>query len=458
MSERTEEPPQALPQRFLFNINFVFVATLVSNTVGFAVAILLARSLGPEGRGETALFQAAAVLGFAFLNLGIGAASFYFVSRNEISARSAMEAGVNVTLAAEAVTAAGVAIAAVFFGDELSERRIPYGLVLLIVPALIQLRLVDALLRAHGRFGAMNALELGLPLSMLICLASVEATAGLTVPRAVWAWSLAYLPPLAAGYAFIGRDAWPRALAPVSLLVKAIRFGWQSQATSLVQLANYRLDVFMILVFSNTAGVGLYTVATSQTEGLWIIANSVAIVLLTNITAANREDGARLTPVVCRNTLLVTAVAASVAALIASFWIPVVFGGDYSDSVRAYLWLLPGTVALSGSKILAAYVFSRGRPIINAWIGAVVLVVTVPTNVLFISLFGVAGAAMSTSLGYCVDLALTAVAYRRLSGGPISEALLPRRVDLAIYIDGLRSLRQALRRLLRRLVQEPLGG
>ena len=43
---------------------------------------------------------------------------------------------------------------------------------------------------------------------------------------------------------------------------------------------------------------------------MWFIANSVGVVLLTNLTASDDEAAARMTPVVCRNTLLVTAVAA----------------------------------------------------------------------------------------------------------------------------------------------------
>src|SRR5437773_8520379 len=88
--------PQALPTSFLFNINFVFLATLISNTVGFFVAILLARALGPEGRGEVALYHAAVSLGYAFLNLGIGSAAFYFVTRREVSGRGAAEAALTI--------------------------------------------------------------------------------------------------------------------------------------------------------------------------------------------------------------------------------------------------------------------------------------------------------------------------------------------------------------------------
>jgi O-antigen/teichoic acid export membrane protein len=292
----------------------------------------------------------------------------------------------------------------------------------------------------------MNALEVGSPIVLLLSLGATELTVGLTVESAVWVLSIAIIVPLAAAYALLGADAWPRRLAGPSSIRKTVAFGGQIQATTLIQLFNYRLDVFLILIFVNTAGVGLYTVAASQTEGLLIIANSVAIVLLTNITAGDDANAAHMTPVVCRNTLLVTGAAALVAAAIAPLWLEAVFGADYAGSVLPYICLLPGTVAISGAKILAAYVFSRGRPMINAWIALTTLLATIPTDIVLIYAFGVSGAAIGTSLGACLALALTGIAYQRLSGRPLLEALMPRRSDIAIYLGALRSAQARLRR------------
>jgi O-antigen/teichoic acid export membrane protein len=443
---RPEARSHPLSGRFLSNINFVFLTSLTSNTIGFGVAILMARALGPDGRGATALYTAVVTLGYAFLNLGLASAAFYFVARKEMTGRQAMEAGLSVSLASAAVMAIGVVITAVFFNDRIAERHIPYALAIFSVPAFVQLRVLGGVLRADGRFGALNTLDLVLTITMLAFLGGTELVWGLDVPRAVWAWSLSFVPALVLGYAFVGRGNWPRRLAPLAVLVQSARFGVQSQLGALVQLLNYRLDVFLILFFVDTAGVGLYTVASSQTEGLWIIADSVAIVLLTNITSGDADNAARITPVTCRNTLLVTAVGAVGAAAIAGLWIPAVFGAKYEASVAPYIWLLPGTVALSGAKILASYVFSRGRPMINTWISVATLIVGIPVSVTLIALFGVSGAAIGTSISYILTLVLTAVAYHRLSGEPIMQALLPQRTDLPLYLNLVRSLTAGLRR------------
>jgi O-antigen/teichoic acid export membrane protein len=431
---------------FFFNVNLVFIATVMASGLGFLTAVLLARALGPEGRGVTALYQAAVSLGFAFLSLGIATAVVYYVGRRDISGRQGMEAGLSITLIAAAFTAIGVLIAAVAFGSDLIDEDVPYWLTLVAIPALVQFRAVEAVLRAQSRFGAMNLLEVSLPLCILTALGAVELIDGLTIRNAVVAWSFAFVPPVIFGYALLGPSQWPRGLAGRDLLWRVGSFGVQGQLSNLIQLLNYRLDSYLVLILVNASGVGLYAVGVSLSEGMWLIANSVSVVLLTNLTAGDEENASRMTPIVCRNTLLVTAMGATVAGALSPFAIPLIFGDAFDDAVVPFLWLLPGTVALAGTKILAAYVFSRGRPLINAQIAFVTLLVTITADLLLIPPFEVAGAAAASSIAYCFSLTLSLLAYRRLSGGRIADAVFPRLTDVPFYVDGIHSLLGRLRR------------
>jgi O-antigen/teichoic acid export membrane protein len=243
----------------------------------------------------------------------------------------------------------------------------------------------------------------------------------------------------------LGPAHWPRRLSLGEGLERSIGFGVQGQLGNLIQLLNLRLDAYLVLWLVNSAGVGLYTVAVSLAEGMWFIANSVGVVLLTSLTASDDEAAARMTPVVCRNTLLVTSIAAVGAAIVSPVLVPALFGSDFEDSVLPFIWLLPGMVAGAGTKILAAHVFSRGKPLINAQVGLAVLAVAISGALVLIPPFGVSGAAAASSLAYACGLALTALAYRRLSGGPIADCLVPRPSDATLYIEGVRNLAARLR-------------
>lgn len=438
---RTEGPPGG----FFLNVNFVFVTTVASYGLAFLYVVLASRALGSDGRGVTALYQSAVNLGFAFFNFGIGTAIVYFVGRREMTPRAAMEAALSLTLAALGLTAIAVGVLVPLAGSRLSGDGIPYWLALVAIPAVVQGRAIDGVLRAEGRFGAMNLLEVMHPIVLLAGIAVLYGAGELTVSRTITLWSLSFVVPVAFGYAVVGRDAWPRRIPGLSQLSKPVRFGMQGQLGNLIQLLNYRLDAYLILLFVDTAGVGLYATGVTLSEGLWFIANSVSIVLLTNLTRGTEQQAGEVTPVVCRNTLLATALAAFAAGAASFVVIPELFGSDFDGAIRPFLWLLPGTVALSGTKVLAAYVFSRGKPLVNAWIALATLIATVALDLALIPSLGVTGAAIGASVAYCLSLTLTSLAYRQLSGLSIADALLPRFSDAVLYVNAWRSLNTRLR-------------
>jgi len=74
------------------------------------------------------------------------------------------------------------------------------------------------------------------------------------------------------------------------------------------------------------------------------------------------------------------------------------------------------------------------------------LAATLGGDLALIPLLGVDGAAIASTLSYCLSLALTVRAYARLSGHAVSEAVLPRPSDLRLYLDGARTLLDRLRR------------
>jgi O-antigen/teichoic acid export membrane protein len=440
---------------FLFNVNFVFIATVLNYGLSFLVTIVIARLLGAEGRGLTALYQAGVNLGFAFFSFGIAAAVIYYVARRELSARQALEAGLSATVAATALTAIAVAVIALAFRDEIAEAGVPVWLAIATVPGIMQFYLLDGLLRAQSRFAVMSFLLLLQPITVLVCLFVIEAAGELSVSSAVYVWSLSPVPPVVAGYLLIGPEVWPRRPASIALLVPILRFGVQSQLGNLIQLLNYRLDSYLVLWLVNASGVGVYAIGVSLSEGLWLIANSVAVVLLTKLTEGEPEYAARITPLVCRNTIFVTALAATAVGAVSPFAIPFVFGEEFDAAVVPFLWLLPGAVSLAGVKVLAAYVFSQGKPMINAAISAATLGVTIAADLVLIPAFEVTGAALGSSIAYATSLLLTAIAYRRISGRPLLDALVPRPSDAGFYADGLRALGARLRP---RAAQTGVGG
>ncbi len=423
---------------FLGHVNLVFLTYAASAALAFGVAVLVARALGPQGRGVYALFLLSASIAQAALSLGVGVSAVYYLGKRTYPLSRIVANSQQIVLASAAVSGLLVLLAWPVLGETLLDHDTPYWAFAFAVPLFLNYNVLTTVLQGSSRFLAMNAVIVAQPLVLLALLATGIALGDVDTTAALLFWSGATLAATALALALLGREAlrfsdlvrvdWPS-------LREQVRFGVQGQVGNLIQLLNYRLDQYIVLLFVSTAAVGIYAVSVTISQSVWFFANAVATVLLPRLTAADEGDAARTTPLVCRNTLLVSAIAALALGAASPWLVEGLFGAKFEGSLVPLLWLLPGTVALAGSKILASYVFSQGRPLVNSLITVVSLAVTLVADFALIPPLGVTGAAIASTLAYGTHFGLSLVAYRRLSGGSVWEAVVVRGDDLRRYLE-----------------------
>ncbi|MEX2226531.1 MAG: oligosaccharide flippase family protein [Dehalococcoidia bacterium] len=451
----TTEP--ARERSFLGNVNIVMLTYAADGLLALATGALVARALGADGRGAYALFVVSAAFGQLLLGLGIGNAALYYLNKRELSVKDVLGVVHFVVLASVAITAAVVAVIAPidtnfgsiggheigFTGESIFGAGISPWLLVASVPVLLYMSLLRLVLQAQSRFVDLGVATVGQQSALLALVAFAFATGdpdGTDVVLFLLAGSGAAAIYALARIGFSQVDlAWlvrPR----FGVIRRLARWGVQGEIGNVLQLANYRLDQYIVRDFVSLTAVGVYAVGTSMTEAVFILSNAVALVLLPRLTSADPEEAARLAPVASRNTMLIATCGALALAAVAPLLIPAVFGDAFEDSVQALWLLLPGTVALAGSKVLTSYIFSQGRPLVNTGITVVSLVVTVVADLALIPRFGVNGAATASSLAYVAHFAAALFAYNRLSGRPALAAVLPRREDAALYTGAVRAL------------------
>jgi O-antigen/teichoic acid export membrane protein len=429
---------------FVFNVNLVFLTYVASYLLAFLTRVLVTRAVGADGFGAYSLFLLTVSITAAILGLGLNVSAIYHIGKRTFRLRDIVSNSQAIVLVSLLVSAALVGVTALTFGDRLDRNGVPYWLFVFAVPLIVNFNILAAVLQGGNRFLAMNLVVLSQPLAVVCLLVAGMAAGGLDLRGVLVFWTISAFLTMAVGLALVGlrhlhvptilRPRWP-------VLKEQVSFGLKGQAGNLLQLLNYRLDQFLVLAFVNEAGVGLYAVGVGVSESVWFVANAVAVVLLPRLTHAAAEDAARLTPVVCRNTLLVSLAAAAAVGVLSPVLVKPIFGAEFGPSVTAVYWLLPGTVALAGTKILASYIFSQGKPLINSYITIAILAVTVLFDLALIPPFGVAGAAAASSIAYSTSLVLSLAVYSRMSGRGVWEAVLVRGSDLRMYLDAARSLR-----------------
>lgn len=433
---------------FLRNVNAVFLATVVDYAVAFVTSIVVARTLGKAGLGAYSLFFLSAALTHQIVGLGIGNASIYMLGRRIFSLRQVVTAGQVMAGVAALVAAFLAAVGVPVVGEPLRQRDVPAWAFLLAVPAMMNYRFLGFVLQGSGRFVAMSLVTLIDPLVFLLMLVAALAVADPGVGAAIWLRSteLAFGAAVALAVVGVRHVDLGRLFRPErDVISRMVRFGAQGELGNLLQLANYRLDAYLVALFVGQAGVGLYAVAVGLSEGIWFIANSVAAVLVTQLTASDADDAAERTPVILRHTLLLSALGGAALAAAAPVFVRLLYGGAFSPAVVPLLWLLPGTVALAGSKVLTAYVFSQGRPLVNTLITAAAVVVTLALDLALIPVLGVTGAAIASSAAYTAHFALALMAYGRLAGMNPMSSLAPRWSDVRLYTDAVRAWTQRVR-------------
>ena len=371
------------------------------------------------------------------LSLGVGVASLYYVGKQTYTVRDLLSNSQFVVLASAVISGILVLIAAVTFGPRLLHEGVPYWVFVFGVPLSLNFNLLVAFLQAQNRFLAMNSVMLVRPILMAALLVAGVLAGSLTTTNVFVFWAIALLASVMLALSLLGLRnlhlptiVWPR----WSVLKEQVKFGVQGQAGNILQLLNYRFDKYIALAFVGLSGVGIYAVGVGVTESIWFISNAVAVVLVPRLTRAGSDEAAHLTPLFCRHTIFLSLLGAVAVGALSPFLLPLMFGSDFSPAVTAVWWLLPGTVALAGTKVLAAYIFSQGKPLINTYITVASLVVTVAADLALIPFFGVPGAAAASSLAYGVSLVLSLAAYRRLSGQTVWSAIAVNAADLRLYL------------------------
>lgn len=228
------------------------------------------------------------------------------------------------------------------------------------------------------------------------------------------------------------RDAWNVRVA-ARKFHSVLSLGLRGQLGNLATFFNYRLDIFIVNYFFDTTQVGLYAVGVLVAEGLWQIPHAAALALFPRTARTLNQGATQFTCLVIRHVLLVACVSGAAMALLSPLAIPLVFGARFGLSVPVIWWILPGTIALSVSKVICADLAGRGRPQFSSICAFLSLAVTVTLDLLLIPRMGINGAALASSAAYFGQTVLLGIFLKRQLQVPWKSLLIPSLDELTAY-------------------------
>lgn len=422
---------------FTKNTIITFITNVLNLLLFLGASVIIARVLGPEGKGIYTLSILLATLSVTFTNIGIGPASVYYISKKKYSPKEIFGNDVFFSLIISGFAILIGLVIVLFFSGSLFPdiKKVYLLLALSLIPFQIFLNFVNCVLLGLQKIKEYNFINIITAFIFLVLVGIFLLGLALGIKSAIIALVISSL--ISASVLFF----WTKSITGgFSLHLNkpyfrdSFLYGIKAYTSNILAFLHARIDILMINFFLNPIAVGFYSISVGITEKLWLISQSAAIVLFPKV--ASEEDEKRkkeFTPLVCRNVVLITAIGAFLLFLLSRWVIVLLFSEKFLDSVQPLQILLIGIVAISGSRILANDLAGRGKPMVNTYINTISVVSNILLNIFWIPRWGIEGAAWATTISYTITLLIRIIIYSRISGNSVKEILIPKRSDFKLY-------------------------
>ncbi len=422
--------------------------------------VLIARALGPDGKGSVALVLTLSGLGAVILGLGFDRSLAVYAAGAVAVARRAFANALLWTLIAGALGALAILV---LYGPPANGSG-PSGPLAAIMPELTAPQLIVAALALPlelayaigltGLLGRQRVLAYNVLRFMRRALLTTFVLSLMLIGRLdlteVLVLNLLALGLTVGGIGWAAARAEMAGLEPnLSLLREQLSFGGRTFVGTIAERFHFRANTFILTALISVSATGVFSVALNLSETLWYLPTSVGLVLFSRAVRPE-ADSAEVASTMTRSMLALMIVASIPLAIVAPTLIEVVYGAPFREAGLALQILLPGVVAYSVVAVLSNYIIARGAPGRVTAVLSLGLVVNLIASILLVDRLGLQGAAIATSISYSVTAAALLVLYRRVSGEPIRNALIVRRGDMTAVLTVVRGMR-----LRRRPQQDP---
>jgi len=382
------------------NIQSNFLTQIFHIVTGFVTSVLIARALGPEGKGYLVFLTLIFNLIAQYSHFGVLNATTYYQKRSQYSVSEIFNTNMTYVFFLLVLITAGV------FGGKYSGLIFAgYDFLLLILGLIFVLAtLLFIIIRMTfiGReeiheVNKMEFLSKGI-YTLLIVLFFATHRLTVLVCFALFA-GMAVLKCLSS-YAKLG-IAYHFSFDKF-LIRQEYHFGKYIFFAALFGYLVYRADQVLIKGMLGDGELGIYSVAVVLAELIFLIPVSVTSALsgrLYNLKPAEEKNEFQIVARTFRFTFYVCVGLALIGVALSPL-VPHVYGIEYARSASLVRILFAGVVFASLGKVTYPYFLTKGRPQIHLLTTLGTLIVNIVLNLLLIPKYKITGAAYATLISY----------------------------------------------------------
>lgn len=431
--------------RFTKGVLVTFANRILQLVLGLLASIIIARVLGPGGKGIYSLAILLPTFLIVFTQLGIGRSSVYYLGKKKYLPKEIFGSNIVFSLLLSILAILAGLIIVFLWGEKLfpgvQTQYLLLGLPLIpfqvffifVVWILLGLQEIE-------KYNFINSIRVFVFLSLILFfllglrLGTEAAIVSLWLSFFIGCVILFFQTKKETGGLVFSFNK--------GLFKDFFDYGYKVHLGNIATFLHLRIDTWMINIFLNPAMVGFYSVGVEIAERIWLISQSAGVTIFPRISSEkDKERLKKFTPLVNRNILFLTLVGAILFFFLSRWIIVFLYSEKFLKSVLPFQILLVGMVAISGGRVISNDLAGRGKPMINTYIAIVSVILNILLNLILIPKLGIVGAAWATSVSYTFTFILKIIAYSKISGNPIREVIFIKKSDFRFYKDLLSKIR-----------------
>ncbi|OJU14511.1 MAG: hypothetical protein BGN88_07950 [Clostridiales bacterium 43-6] len=204
-----------------------------------------------------------------------------------------------------------------------------------------------------------------------------------------------------------------------------MKYSLKTYPSTLLSFGNNQASSLILKGFLGNGSLGVFSIAYTLTETIWLLPTSVSMVIMTRLAAMTDDgDRVRLTVISCKIVMYLCVLLSALMAVGAYYLIPVLFP-NYTDAVLPLFIMLCGSIFICYSSVLSNSIAAYGRPELNIISTACGVGANILLGFVFIPLYGLMGAAIATAISFSLQGIVSVIIFHIFTKARISEMLLP---------------------------------
>jgi O-antigen/teichoic acid export membrane protein len=413
--------------------------TIATTALGLLTGIIVARTLGPDGRGAlTAILSAPQVLGWVFA-MGCGKSVTYFLSRDHRIGGRLLTTWLVIFLPLCVLSIlAGELLLPILLSAQSAETLALARLYMPTIVIVLMSDLILGLILGDQDFRFFNAFGFAQSAGATLAYVVLWQTGHFTVESASLAQAATSLTVILAGTIRVVRHhglAWP----DLDLALRSFWYAFRAHGEIISGTVAQKLAIFVLPAFLAAVDLGHYAIATSVSSLFVTITGTISTILMPTVTRRGAASGRTLVLKSLQATLIAGLTLGGGLFLFADLAIRLVYGGGFSASVLPLRILIPGTMLYGAASIIIGGLYAENRPFLATVPQLAGMIITIAGLLTLLDGGGLIAAAIVSSVAYATVFFTAAASYlwtTKLGW----RAIVPDAADLKAYANRFTAL------------------